>query len=161
MRPLRHILSAETALAGFLDRRRTELAILQHVRRNLPAALAARVAIAAAEPPELTLLAESGAAGALLRQRVPDLVEKLALEGWQFTGIRVRVQARPPSSHPQKKVAKQLDRISAAALRAHAGRLTDSRLAAALRRLADHGADVSGDEHEALEGVKKQHPEKE
>jgi hypothetical protein len=85
MRPLEHILSAETTLAGFLNRRRNELAILQHVRRNLPPALAAQVGIAAAQPPELALLAGSGAAGALLRQRVPDLVEKLAYAGWQFT----------------------------------------------------------------------------
>lgn len=159
MRPLRHILSAETALSGFLDRRRRELAILQHVRRNLPPALASQVGIAAADPPELTVLAASGAAGALLRQRVPDLVEKLAAEGWQFTGIRVQVQARSPGGRTQKKVAKHMDRLSAATLRAHAEQLADPGLAAALRRLADHGTDASGDEHESLEGVKKQHPE--
>ena len=159
MRPLRHILSAETALSKFLDRRRRELAILQHVQRNLPPALAARVGIAAADPPELTLLAASGAAGALLRQRVPDLVEKLAGEGWQFTGIRVHVQARSLVGRTQKKVAKHMDRLSAAALRAHAEQLTDPGLAAALRRLADHCTDASDDEHESLEGVKKQHPE--
>jgi hypothetical protein len=159
MRPLGHILSAETTLAGFLDRRRSELAILQHVRRNLPPALAAQVSVAAAEPPELALLAGSGAAGALLRLRVPDLVEKLAHAGWQFTGIRVRVQPRPPSGRPRKNSLKQLDSLSAATLRAHAERLADPGLAAALRRLADHGAAPSGNEHEALEGVKKKRPE--
>jgi hypothetical protein len=159
MRPLGHILSAETTLAGFLNRRRSELAILQHVRRNLPPALAAQVSIAAAQPPELTLLAGSGAAGALLRQRVPDLVEKLARAGWQFTGIRVHVQVRPPSGRPRKNIVKQLDGLSAATLRAHAERLADPGLAAALRRLADHGTDLSDNEHEALEGEKKQRPE--
>jgi len=158
MRPLRHILSAETALVGFLDRRRNEQAILQNVRRNLPPALAAQVGIAAAEPPELALLASSGAAGALLRQRVPDLVEKLARAGWQFTGIRVRVQPRLPPRSPQKHVVKQLDGLSAATLRAHAERLADPELAAALRRLADHGAAPS-DNEEALGGVKKQRSE--
>jgi hypothetical protein len=147
-------------LAGFLDRRRNELAILQHVRRNLPPALAAQVGIGAAEPPELALLASSGAAGALLRQRVPDLVEKLARAGWQFTGIRVRVQPRPPPTHPQKKVVKQMDGLSAASLRAHAQRLADPALAAALRRLADHGAAMSNSEHEPLDSEKKQHNEK-
>src|SRR5216110_2660909 len=112
MRPLRHILSAETALAGFLDRHRNEQAILQNVRRNLPPALAAQVGIAAGEPPELALLAGSGAAGALLRQRIPDLVEKLAREGWQFTGIRIRVQPLPRSQPPGKINAKQLDSFS-------------------------------------------------
>src|ERR1700693_1477676 len=109
MRPLGHILSAETTLAGLLNRRRSELAILQHVRRNLPPALATQVSIAAAQPPELTLLAGSRAAGALLRQRVPDLVEKLAHAGWQFTGIRVHVQVRPPSGRSKKNIVKQLD----------------------------------------------------
>jgi hypothetical protein len=159
MRPLGHILSAETALAGFLDRRRSELAILQHVRRHLPPALAAQINIGAAQPPELTLLAGSGAAGALLRQRVPDLVEKLAHAGWQFTGIRVHVQVRPPSRRPIKTNVKQLDGLSAATLRAHAERLADPGLATALRRLADHGTDLSDNEHEALEGKKKQCPE--
>ena len=156
MRPLRHILSAETALAGFLDRRRNEQAILQNVRRNLPPALAAQVGIAAAEPPELALLAASGAVGALLRQRVPDLVEKLAREGWQFTGIRVRVQPRTLSGQPKKNIAKQLDGLSAATLRAHAERLADPELARALRRLADHGTAASASSHEPLDGIKKQ-----
>ena len=158
MRPLRHILSADTALAGFLDRHRNEQAILQNVRRNLPPALAAQVGIAAAEPPELALLAASGAVGALLRQRVPDLVEKLAHAGWQFTGIRVRVQPRPPPRSPKKHMIKQLDGLSAATLRAHAERLADPELAAALRRLADNGATPSDDE-EALGSVKKQRSE--
>jgi hypothetical protein len=158
MRPLGHILSAETTFAGFLDRRRNELAILHHVRRNLPPALAAQVGIAAVEPPELALLASSGAVGALLRQRVPDLVEKLAHAGWQFTGIRVRVQPRPPPRSPKKRMVKQLDGLSAATLRAHAKRLADPELAAALRRLADHGAAPSDDE-EALGSVEKQRSE--
>ena len=159
MRPLGHILSAETTLAGFLNRRRNELAILQHVRRNLPPALAAQVGIAAAQPPELALLAGSGAAGALLRQRVPDLVEKLAHAGWQFTGIRVLVQPRLSSARPKKNIAKQLDSLSASTLLAHAERLADPGLAAALRRLAEHGTALSGNQHEALEGEKKQHRE--
>jgi len=159
MRPLRHILSAETALAGFLDRRRNEQAILQNVRRNLPPALAAQVGIAAAEPPELTLFAASGAGGALLRQRVSDLVEKLAREAWQFTGIRDRVQPRALLKHPKKTIAKQWDSLSAATLRAHAERLVDPELANALRRLADHGTAASDSGQEALAGIKKQRSE--
>jgi len=159
MRPLGHILSAETTFAGFLNRRRNELAILRHVRRILPPALAAQVGIAAAEPPELALLAGSGAAGALLRQRVPDLVEKLAHAGWQFTGIRVLVQPRSSSGRPKKNIAKQLDSVSAATLLAQAARLADPALAAALRRLAEHGTASSGNQNEPLEGEKKQHPE--
>lgn len=160
MRSLRHILSAETTLAGFLDRRRTELAILEHIRRNLPPTLAAQVRIAAAQPPELALLAGSGAAAALLRQRIPDLVEKLAREGWQFTGIRIRVQPLPSAEAPNINNVKQLDSRSVAALRAHAVRLADPGLADALRRLADCGeAATSAKDSQALERVEEKRSE--
>jgi hypothetical protein len=160
MRSLRHILSAETTLARYLDRRRSELAILEHIRRNLPPALAAQVGIAAAQPPELALLARSGAAGALLRQRIPDLVENLAREGWEFTGIRIRVQPLPAARSQKKIDAKQLDSRSVAALRAHAALLGDAGLAGALRRLADQaGGAISAEEPQALERVEKKRPQ--
>jgi hypothetical protein len=160
MRSLRHILSAEATLAGYLERRRSELAILEHIRRNLPPALAAQVGIAAGEPPELALLAGSGAAGALLRQRIPDLVEKLAREGWQFTGIRIRVQPLPAARSRKKIDAKQLDNDSIATLRAHAALLPDADLAGALRRLADQADQAdSAKETQALERVEKKRPE--
>jgi hypothetical protein len=83
------------------------------------------------------LLAGSGAAGALLRQRTPSLLDQLALAGWKFTGIRVRVQAGQAATAPQKFDPKQMDATSAATLLACAARLEDADLAAALRRLAE------------------------
>src|SRR5271169_6832407 len=141
MRRLRQILSAEATLAGLLDRRQREVAVLQCVRDSLPPALAAQVGVDDARPPDLALVAATGAAAGLLRQRVPALVSTLQRAGLKFTGIQVRVQARPGGSADHKNIAKQLDNASAAALRGRAGEVTDPELAAALRRLADHADD--------------------
>ena len=160
MRPLRHILSNESTLAGFVERRRLELAILKRLQGNLPPALAAQVDVADARPPELVLIVRTGAAAGLVRQRVPILLQILAREGWQFTGIQLRVQAHSLGQAGHKIIAKQLDGISAAVLRRRAGELADPALAAALRRLADQaGEGASESEKEPLEGVKKQRAE--
>jgi hypothetical protein len=156
MRPLRHILSTESTFAGFVDRRRRELTVLQHLQDNLPPALAAQVDVVDARPPELMLIARTGAAAGLVRQRFPILLQILAREGWEFTGIQLRVQARSGAQAEHKIVAKQLDDVSATVLRRHAEALTDPALAAALRRLADRGAAASEDEQEPLEGVENQ-----
>jgi len=159
MRPLRNIISAEAALAGLLDRRLRELALLDLLRKTLPPALAAQTAVTSASPPELVLSATSGAAATLLRHRGPELVETLSREGWKFTGIRIRVQARHNWADRSKVHAKQIDEKSAAALRAGADRLIDPDLAAALRRLADNATADSAEEHQPFEGVENEDPE--
>jgi hypothetical protein len=160
MRPLRQILSAESTLAGFLDRRQREFAVLQRIRENLPPALAAQVGVVDARLPELALIAATGAAAGLIRQRVPALVKTLRGAGWEFTGIQVRVQARPGWDAPHKTVAKQLDTESAATLYIRAGTLADPELANALRRLADHaGETASAAVQEPRAGEEKQDPE--
>ncbi len=159
MRPLRQILSAEAPLAELLDRRQREVAVVQRVKDGLPPALAAQVGIADANLPELVLVAATGAAAGLLRQRAPDLLNILQRAGWKFTGIKVRVQARPPAGTPNKNIAKQLDSASASVLRARAQGLADHGLAAALLRLADHAALPPSAAAQALEGVKQEDPE--
>jgi len=156
--PLRHILAAEALLAGFLDRRRRELTLLDRVRENLPPALATLTSVADASASELTLSTGSGAAAALLRNRAPELLETLTREGWKFTGIRVRVQARHNLAARSKVHAKQIDGKSAATLRSGAERLHDPRLAAALRRLAACASAPSSDEQQAFECVEDQRP---
>src|SRR6266487_3979944 len=116
MRPLRNIISAEAALAGLLDRRLRELALLDLLRKTLPPALAAQTGVADASPPELVLSAASGAAATLLRHRGPELLQRLSREGWKFTGIRVRVQVRANRTDRSKIHAKQIDERSAAKL---------------------------------------------
>jgi hypothetical protein len=156
MHPLRHLLATEALLAGFLDRRRRELTLLDGVRKNLPPALAAQTGVADASAPELTLSAASGAAAALLRHRAPELLEALAREGWKFTGIRVRVQARHNRTDRSKVHAKQIDGKSAAALRSGADRIPDPRLVAALHRLADC-ENAPSDKQPTFDAVEDEH----
>lgn len=158
MHRLRHIFAAETLLVGFLDRRRRELTLLDRVRKNLPPALAAQTGVVDASAPELTLSATSGAVAALLRHRAPELLDTLAREGWKFTGIRVRVQARHNRTDRSKVNAKQIDSKSAAALRSGADRISDPRLAAVLRRLAERESTAS-DKQQALDSVESERPE--
>ena len=136
MRRLQQILTGETAVAELLKRRQHELALEARVRQALPPSLAAQVTVADGRPPELALLATSGAAAALLRQRAPDLLRALTQEGKEFTGIRVRVQARPAGRPAPKPAIKQIDESSVVALERAAAKLGDSPVAAALARLA-------------------------
>jgi len=158
MRLLGQVLETETELADLRRRRERELRLQLRLVRGLPPALAAHVNVTDARSQELEIVAASGAAAALLRQRAPDLLRKLAGEGWEFTGIRVRVQARPAAAERPKSPMKQLDVTAAATLQALAARLGDAPLAAALRRLARHGGTPAGssDGDQALEGVKDQ-----
>ena len=157
MRPLRDILSTEATLAGLIDRRRRDLAILDLVQKTLPAALGAQVGIADATRDELVLATATGAAATLVRHRAPELLNSLTREGWKFTGIRVRVQARSTPGHRSKVYAKQMDEEVAAGLRAGADRIEDPRLAAALRRLARRGRSGSKDEQRPFESVEDEH----
>ena len=99
--PLCRILDADPMVAGWAARRRREEAIAGLVRSHLPRPLADRVRVADAEGRELQLAVEAGAIAAIVRQRTPDLVAVLQRNGWEFTGIRVRVQVRlaPPIRH--------------------------------------------------------------
>ena len=136
MRRLHLILKGESTFDDLLRRQRLESTLQERIHRVLPPALAKHVAVIDATSAELELIAASGAAAALLRQRAPELLAALAHEGFEFTGIRVRVQARPAFEPPPKPIKKQLDKESAATISSLAETLGDSPLAASLRRLA-------------------------
>src|SRR5450631_3552787 len=136
MRRLQQIMTGESVMAELLKRRQHEHALEARVKRALPPSLAACVAVADGRSTELLLAAVSGAAAALLRQRTPDLLSRLVAEGWEFTGIRVRVQARQAAAPPSNPSTKQIDALVADRLKATAQALGDSPLAAALNRLA-------------------------
>jgi len=146
MRPLQQILLADTVLAQWTGRLQRELALLQLVQRELPQALAAHVGAVSAVAQDLSLVATSGAAAALLRQRSPALLEALKRSGWQFSGIRVCVQARSAANRTKKVQAKQIDAMSAARLKACAREISDPELAEALLRLAGAGAHRGSDD---------------
>jgi Dna[CI] antecedent, DciA len=157
MRRLQQIMTNESVLADLLKRRQYEHVLETRVRSALPHSLAACIAVADGRSPELALVATSGAAAALFRQRTPDLLRNLTAEGWEFTGIRVRVQARQKAVPPANPSKKQIDASVAVHLRSAADALGESPLAAALRRLARSAiAPVSGQQEHSPDGEKHQ-----
>jgi hypothetical protein len=148
MRRLQQIMTGESVMAELLNRRRHEHALEARIRRALPPSLAACVVVADGRSPELSLAAVSGAAAALLRQRTPDLLRTLAAEGWEFTGIRVRVQVHPKSQSRVNPSKKQIDALAALHLTATAKALGDSPLADALTRLVRRAAVPDSDQQE-------------
>jgi hypothetical protein len=159
MRRLQQIMTGESVMAELLKRRQHEHALEARVKRALPPSLAACVAVADGRSTELLLAAVSGAAAALLRQRAPDLLRTLVAEGWEFTGIRVRVQARskPPSSAFSSR--KQIDALVVTQLKATAEALGDSPLADALNRLARRAAMPDSEQQERPPKRKKHEDE--
>lgn len=109
------------------------------VRRVLPRALADRVRVAEAVPPELTLAVTAGAVAAVVRQRTPDILAGLRREGLDFTELRVRVQVKPDPGKPGKIVKNHGFNIESAPLRALAAGLPAGPLRAAIERLARRG----------------------
>ncbi len=157
MRRLQQIMTNESVLADLQKRRLYERALETRVRSALPHSLAACITVADGRSPELALVATSGAAAALFRQRIPDLLRVLAAEGWQFTGIRMRVQARQKAALPANPAKKQIDALVAARLRSTAEALGESPLATALHRLAGRAmVPVSGEQEHSPDGEKHQ-----
>ena len=133
--PIRRILDANPTLAGWDARRRREEGLTVLVRRGLPRVLADRVRVASAEGPVLELAADAGAVAGIIRQRTPQLIADLARNGWEFSGIRVRVQVRTDAPPPRKVDVNQPDRESLRPLAELARTLPEGPLKAALARL--------------------------
>ena len=107
---LQRVLRSDPTLAGWTARRDREEALLGIVRRHLPRPLALRVRIAEERNRHLELAADAGAVAAIVRQRSAELLTALKREGWEFTGIRVRVQVRVEPLQPRKLFANPVDR---------------------------------------------------
>jgi len=133
--PLSGILTANATLAAWDARRRREEALTQIVRRHLPRALAPRVRVGGADGVLLSLMTEAGAIAAIVRQRTPEILIALRSDGWEFTGIEVRVQVRVAPIAQPKLQRNQLDRETLRPLADLARRLPAGPLKHALARL--------------------------
>jgi hypothetical protein len=131
---LQHILAADTTVAAWDTRRRREDALTAIVRRHLPRTLAARIRVVDAQGDEMLLAAEAGAIAAVARQRAPDLLAVLKREGWEFTGIRVRVQVRNEPQLALKPLAIHVDKLALRPLAGLARDLPPGPLKSALAR---------------------------
>jgi hypothetical protein len=136
LQPLAHVLAADATLAAWQARALAEAELTSAVRRHLPRALAAHVHVAEAAPATLTLATSTGTVAAVVRQRLPDILEGLKQEGCNFTEIRVRVQVRVDAPPLEKSLKIQRNKTDPAPLRRLADRLPDGPLKAAVERLA-------------------------
>lgn len=130
----KHVLGADATLAAWEARRGREDALTGIVRRLLPRPLALRIHVADARNGQLELAADAGAIAAIARQRSAELLSTLQRQGWEFTGIRVRVQVRSDAAPNRKPLANPLDRSSLQPLSALARDLPPGPLKAALER---------------------------
>ena len=134
MTPLKHVLSADATLAEWEARRSRESALTIVIRRHLPRPLAMRIHVVDARNGELELAADAGAVAGILRQRSAELLRALQHQGWEFTGIRVRVQVSGTPASTPKPVTIPIDRSSLQPLSALARTLPRGPLKAALER---------------------------
>jgi Dna[CI] antecedent, DciA len=132
--PFRRILTSDETLSAWAARRSNEEAPTGIVRRLLPRPLAPRIRVADARNGQLELAADAGAVAAIVRQRGAELLTTLRGEGWEFTGIRVRVQVRTDSVPDKKRLANPLDRSSLQPLSTLARELPAGALKAAIER---------------------------
>jgi hypothetical protein len=132
--PLQRILRSDATLAGWAARRDREELLAGIVRRHLPRPLALRIRSAEERGLQLELVADAGAVAAIVRQRSAELLTALKREGWEFTGIRVRVQVRADPVPIRKPLANPVDRSSLRPLSALARTLPPGPLKTALER---------------------------
>jgi Dna[CI] antecedent, DciA len=132
--PIRRILRSDATLAGWAARRDREELLAGIVRRCLPRPIALRIRIAEERDGQLELAADAGAVAAIVRQRSAELLTALTREGWEFTGIRVRVQVRAEPMPHRKPLANPVDRSALQPLSALARTLPEGPLKTALQR---------------------------
>jgi len=133
--PLERILRSDATLAGWTARRDREMALAGIVRRHLPRPLAPRVHVTEERNGQLELAADAGAIAAIFRQRSAELLTALKREGWEFTGIRVRVQVRVQPLPQRKILANPVDRSRLQPLATLSRTLPPGPLKTALERL--------------------------
>ena len=134
MKPFKQILTGDATLAEWETRRSREHTLTVVVRRHLPRPLAPRIHVVDARSGELELAADAGAVAAMLRQRSIDLLAALRRQGWEFTGIRVRVQVRTDADPMPKAAVNRPGRASLQSMAALARRLPRGPLKSSLER---------------------------
>lgn len=134
-RRLGRIIEGDAHLAAWNERRRREEALLRAIRRTLPRPVAERVFVASGEAATLELSTTAGAIAAVVRQQAPGILAALSRDGWQFSGMRIRVQPQSMTLSLQKTLPRQWDSASRRPLVALLPQLSEGPLKEALARL--------------------------
>jgi len=132
--PIADIFERDSQIASWTARLKQEQALTVLIRREVPRPLAERVRVASVRGTVLELAVSAGAVATVIRQRTPVMTLALRREGWDFTEIRIRVQAPAAERRPTKVLSHQLDTEGAMALFDLADRLPDSPLKQSLTR---------------------------
>jgi hypothetical protein len=132
--PLHRIVDADARLKAWNERRRREDALLRAVRRALPRPVAERIHLAEDQSGRLELATSAGAIASVVRQHGPTILAALRREGWQFSGIGVRVQPRSMPLSLHKNVPRQWDSENRQPMDALCATLSPGPLRTALRR---------------------------
>ena len=132
--PLHRIVDADAQLKSWNERRLREEALLRSVRRALPRPVAERIHLADGQGERLELATSAGAIASVVRQHGPDILAALRRDGWQFSGLAVRVQppSMPLSLH--KNLPRQWDSANRRPLDGLCATLSPGPLKAALQR---------------------------
>jgi hypothetical protein len=130
----KNIVGADSSFVAWEARRRREEELTVVVRRFLPRPLAMRIRVADARYEQLELVTEAGAIAATARQRSAELLTHLKRQGWEFTGIRIRVQVATPAAARRKLLVNPLDREALQPLGRLARDLPSGPLKASLER---------------------------
>jgi hypothetical protein len=133
--PLARVFASDAHLKAWSDRRAHEEALLRALRRQLPRPVGERVSIADGQGSTLELFVTTGAIASVVRQHAPELIAALQRDGWEFSGIRLRVQPRNHAGSIAKVVPRQWDRTSTRPLVVLEASLPHGPLKAALGRL--------------------------
>jgi hypothetical protein len=129
------IVDADATLASWNARRQREQALLRAVRRELPRPVGERVFVSSAESQTLELSTTAGAIAAVVRQRGTDLLAALRRDGYEFSGMRIRVQPQSMPLSLQKSEFRQWNMAARRPLVALHERLAVGPLKSALARL--------------------------
>ena len=132
---LETVLESDTQLRAWIDRRRREQSVLQAVRRLLPRPVAERLQIVDGRGSKLELATGAGAIASVVRQHSPQILDALQRAGWQFSGIRVRVQPQFMPLSSEKGVRRQWDSASRRPILALEEKIPPGPLKTALGRL--------------------------
>lgn len=132
--PLNRIVDADAQLKSWNERRLREEALLRSVRRALPRPVAERVHLAEEQSGRLEVATSAGAIASVVRQHGPTILAALRREGWQFSGIAVRVQPRSMPLSLAKSLPRQWDSANRQAMDGLCARLPPGPLKTALLR---------------------------
>ncbi|MBC7894001.1 MAG: hypothetical protein H7066_01225 [Cytophagaceae bacterium] len=112
-----------------------EDALVRTVRGALPRPVAERVHVADGEGSRLELTTSAGAIASVVRHNTAVILEALRRDGWQFSGIGVRVQPQSMPTSLSKNVPRQWDSASRRPIEALYANLAPGPLKVSLGRL--------------------------